>query len=284
MTTAQETTPPPPPLPPPSSSADQTAPNRMPGNGHHQSGKSEEPPATERCAHPRKRKAAAAPPSTNTVSPDTAAPNANGKPASPPAISHADAVDEVLSEIEDLLRAARDAQSLGRLSHASGFLCLAHARLIGLGRRLDNSHSAGDAARLVGDLADRLARSAQELLYRRRGKGMQHEADVAKRQERSRKRREAYRRGAMTGPGSNGIGTELDQKSVREGETNSKCPSSAGADAGAISGLSSAALNAEAMAPPRTVLNCPHLDARRLVMIGMGEKEWSAVESAPTDV
>mmetsp|Transcript_25208 Transcript_25208/g.42827 ORF Transcript_25208/g.42827 Transcript_25208/m.42827 type:complete len:362 (-) Transcript_25208:124-1209(-) len=48
-------------------------------------------------------------------------------------------IDEVLSESDQLLRAAAEAQALGRLRNASTYLLLAHARLVGLGRRFDRS-------------------------------------------------------------------------------------------------------------------------------------------------
>ena len=48
-------------------------------------------------------------------------------------------IDEVLSESDQLLRAAAEAQALGRLRSANTYLLLAHARLVGLGRRFDRS-------------------------------------------------------------------------------------------------------------------------------------------------
>jgi hypothetical protein len=50
--------------------------------------------------------------------------------------------DAVLGEAEDLLRAANDAQALGRLKMASNYLLLLHARLVGLGKRFDRSKRA----------------------------------------------------------------------------------------------------------------------------------------------
>ncbi|KAL7469422.1 hypothetical protein ACHAXS_011808 [Conticribra weissflogii] len=47
-------------------------------------------------------------------------------------------IDEILSESDDLLRAAYEAQSLGRLSAAQSFLYLAHARLVGLGQYVES--------------------------------------------------------------------------------------------------------------------------------------------------
>ncbi|CAB9523951.1 expressed unknown protein [Seminavis robusta] len=47
--------------------------------------------------------------------------------------------DTVLGEAEDLLRAATDAQSLGRLKMASNYLLLLHTRLVGLGKKFDRS-------------------------------------------------------------------------------------------------------------------------------------------------
>ncbi len=48
-------------------------------------------------------------------------------------------IDEVLNESDHLLQAAAEAQALGRLRNASTYLLLAHARLVGLGRRFDRS-------------------------------------------------------------------------------------------------------------------------------------------------
>lgn len=47
--------------------------------------------------------------------------------------------DAVLSESEDLLQAATEAQQLGRLKMASAYLLLLHARLVGLGKRFDKA-------------------------------------------------------------------------------------------------------------------------------------------------
>lgn len=55
-------------------------------------------------------------------------------------------IDEVLSESDQLLRAAAEAQALGRLRNASTYLLLAHARLVGLGRRFDRSRIVGSSA------------------------------------------------------------------------------------------------------------------------------------------
>ena len=51
--------------------------------------------------------------------------------------SHVNAYDSMLGEIHDLLMAAQEAQSLGRLRMASTYQMLAHTRLIGLGKRFD---------------------------------------------------------------------------------------------------------------------------------------------------
>jgi len=48
-----------------------------------------------------------------------------------------DAYDSVIAESKDLLAAASQAQSLGRLDIANGYIWLLHARLIGLGKRFD---------------------------------------------------------------------------------------------------------------------------------------------------
>lgn len=50
--------------------------------------------------------------------------------------------DAVLGEAEDLLRAAHDAQALGRLKMASNYLLLLHARLVGLGKKFDRAKKA----------------------------------------------------------------------------------------------------------------------------------------------
>ena len=46
-------------------------------------------------------------------------------------------IEEIISESNDLLRAAHEAQSLGRLEEAQSFLYLAHARLVGLGHYVE---------------------------------------------------------------------------------------------------------------------------------------------------
>jgi len=48
-------------------------------------------------------------------------------------------INEIISESNDLLRAAYEAQSLGRLSAAQSFLYLAHARLVGLGQYIEST-------------------------------------------------------------------------------------------------------------------------------------------------
>lgn len=47
--------------------------------------------------------------------------------------------DSVLGEAEDLLKAAMEAQALGRLKMASAYQLLLHARLVGLGKRFDRA-------------------------------------------------------------------------------------------------------------------------------------------------
>ena len=49
----------------------------------------------------------------------------------------ANVLDEILGEASDLLNAAAEAQALGRLKMAGSYLLLAHARLVGLGKRFD---------------------------------------------------------------------------------------------------------------------------------------------------
>jgi hypothetical protein len=51
--------------------------------------------------------------------------------------SQVNAYDSMLGEIHDLLMAAQEAQSLGRLRMASTYQMLAHTRLVGLGKRFD---------------------------------------------------------------------------------------------------------------------------------------------------
>lgn len=55
----------------------------------------------------------------------------------PASTSNINAYDSMLGEIHDLLMAAQEAQSLGRLRVASTYQMLAHTRLIGLGKRFD---------------------------------------------------------------------------------------------------------------------------------------------------
>ena len=50
------------------------------------------------------------------------------------------AIDSVLDEISDLLQAAYESQSLGRLRNSYSCLLLAHQRLVGVGRRVDRSY------------------------------------------------------------------------------------------------------------------------------------------------
>lgn len=127
-------------------------------------------------------------------------------------------IDEVINEANDLLQAAREAQCLGRLRASSSYLLLAHARLVGLGRRFDRSRCLEDetpAEQPAGEnsnsnatilqppqadaksiilpplpvahnalpevsLMEHLARSGMELHHKRTGRGMQHEAQMEK--------------------------------------------------------------------------------------------------------
>ena len=52
---------------------------------------------------------------------------------------HVNVYDAVLGEAEDLLHAAFQAQALGRLKMASAYQLLLHARLVGLGKRVDRA-------------------------------------------------------------------------------------------------------------------------------------------------
>lgn len=58
-----------------------------------------------------------------------------------------DIYDAMLGEISDLLMAAQQAQSLGRLKMASTYQLLVHARLVGLGKRFDRflAHGNGNS-------------------------------------------------------------------------------------------------------------------------------------------
>lgn len=125
-------------------------------------------------------------------------------------------IDEIINESNDLLQAAKEAQCLGRLRSSASYLLLAHARLVGLGRRFDRSRCLEDEA--VGEdtkapennsnendekqtahtsiilppmpvaqnalpdvaLMEHLARSGMELHHKRTGRGMQHNAQMEK--------------------------------------------------------------------------------------------------------
>ena len=60
-------------------------------------------------------------------------------------------IDEIINESNDLLQAAREAQCLGRLRASSSYLLLAHARLVGLGRRFDRSRCLEDETTASSD-------------------------------------------------------------------------------------------------------------------------------------
>ena len=90
------------------------------------------------------RKLPAAAPRINSKKSSTAAPKIKQEPTAATAAAtdtanYYSGIDEVLSESDLLLRAAAEAQALGRLRNASTYLLLAHARLVGLGRRFDRS-------------------------------------------------------------------------------------------------------------------------------------------------
>eukprot|EP00956_Cyclotella_meneghiniana_P004901 scaffold6050_cov70-Cyclotella_meneghiniana.AAC.5 len=125
-------------------------------------------------------------------------------------------IDEIINESNDLLQAAREAQCLGRLRASSSYLLLAHARLVGLGRRFDRSRCLEDEAvgvvtktpdnnanendekqttqtsiilppmpvaqNALPDVAlmEHLARSGMELHHKRTGRGMQHISQMEK--------------------------------------------------------------------------------------------------------
>eukprot|EP00578_Thalassiosira_sp_NH16_P006395 CAMPEP_0181122548 /NCGR_PEP_ID=MMETSP1071-20121207/25375_1 /TAXON_ID=35127 /ORGANISM="Thalassiosira sp., Strain NH16" /LENGTH=279 /DNA_ID=CAMNT_0023207531 /DNA_START=9 /DNA_END=850 /DNA_ORIENTATION=+ len=107
-------------------------------------------------------------------------------------MSQSEAVDEVLNESAELLRAASEAQSLGRLGAARTYLILAHARAVGLGRLLEPgiANDDDDDGSIVGfddketaddnttsldarkdNVSDALAASARELLSHKRANG-----------------------------------------------------------------------------------------------------------------
>ena len=90
------------------------------------------------------RKLPAAAPRINSKKSSTTAPKIKQEhkaaaAPSPDTANYYSGIDEVLSESDLLLRAAAEAQALGRLRNASTYLLLAHARLVGLGRRFDRS-------------------------------------------------------------------------------------------------------------------------------------------------
>ncbi|KAL7512936.1 hypothetical protein ACHAXN_010052 [Cyclotella atomus] len=68
----------------------------------------------------------------------------NMKPANDGKKGGASFIDEIINESNDLLQAAKEAQSLGRLKSSYGYLLLTHARLVGLGRRFDRSRCLED--------------------------------------------------------------------------------------------------------------------------------------------
>jgi hypothetical protein len=60
-----------------------------------------------------------------------------------------------LSESEDLLQAAAEAQNLGRLRMSYSYLRLMHGRLVGLGKRFDKAISSqGKTAKVTRELSD----------------------------------------------------------------------------------------------------------------------------------
>jgi len=139
--------------------------------------------------------------------------------------------DAILGEASDLLVAAMEAQSLGRLKMASAYQLLLHARLVGLGKRFDRALLSSSSSSLPPDreaasgvsssaagkngaaaegakgssspllaaisaqqfakymppnieldtaMMEHLARAAMELHNKRTGRGLQHEAHLAK--------------------------------------------------------------------------------------------------------
>lgn len=75
---------------------------------------------------------------TTSKDPPESLSNNEQEPQPPPQQqSQVNAYDSMLGEIHDLLMAAQEAQSLGRLRMASTYQMLAHTRLVGLGKRFD---------------------------------------------------------------------------------------------------------------------------------------------------
>jgi hypothetical protein len=68
--------------------------------------------------------------------------------------THVNVYDAVLGEAEDLLQAASEAQSLGRLKMASAYQLLLHARLVGLGKRFDRATVVNDTPAIPPDSPD----------------------------------------------------------------------------------------------------------------------------------
>mmetsp|Transcript_31951 Transcript_31951/g.67183 ORF Transcript_31951/g.67183 Transcript_31951/m.67183 type:complete len:371 (-) Transcript_31951:206-1318(-) len=245
-----------------------------------------------------------------------------------PIISQSEDIDEILAESDNLLRAAYEAQSLGRLTAAQSYLYLAHARLVGLGQLSlehpndveyddDDDASAtfhgevcdGEKNRNVGraggtpagesspslpllllpamtipeanhnnheiisttaphhamkqeNISDSLAHSAQELLYKKSGKGMQYNADV----ERKQRTRHLGKEDAKSGLKKNGRekkkGSKQGSSFTAHGEITSKL---------LLLGEESMTEESRVVLPlviPRTILNCAHLDAQSLVESG----------------
>ena len=135
----------------------------------------------------------------------------------PPRRQNASTIDEIINEANDLLQAAHEAQCLGRLRNASSYLLLAHARLVGLGRRFDRSRCENGAEgsqlqqqhqqqqqqqqqqhhilppfstaahNTLPDVAmmEHLAQAAMQLHHKRTGRGMQHDAQQERNQQKS---------------------------------------------------------------------------------------------------
>ena len=84
-------------------------------------------------------------PKQTDVATPASAPSSSSIPPTAPA-SSTDIYDAMLGEISDLLMAAQQAQTLGRLKMASTYQLLVHARLVGLGKRFDRflAHGAGN--------------------------------------------------------------------------------------------------------------------------------------------
>lgn len=249
--------------------------------------------AKRRGRPPTTKKKTAAPPPFKVSPSHKVAADGNTTP-----ISQSDAIAEIMSESDDLLRAAHDAQSLGRLSEAQSYLYLAHARLVGLGQLLEptqlecnsldsvdgeNDNGAGqeDASMTSCDdsstpspsntslqleapltnhenISDSLAHSAKELLYQHSGKGMQYKSDIER------------KRWNRIGKNARDIERKVNKEEKQDPSNNQKLNLTAHGEI--TSKLSTGQTDEDRVVPSvisRTMLNCAHLDAHCLLGSGM---------------